>query len=92
MPAGFNFVQVALGLYINNLTIGSLPTLQLRKNAVAIVAAPSQNAAISWGITLTSGLLPVSPGDYIDAFFQVTGDASADITAARSFMSMQLIP
>ena len=92
IPNGFTRARVDVGLYIANMTAASAPTLLIRKNGTAIVGCPSTNTATNWGITLTSGFLAVSPGDYLDAHFTVTGDASVDITAARSFFSIELIP
>lgn len=92
VPNGYTRARVDVGLYINNITAASAPNLLIRKNGTTIVGCPSHNPGTSWGVTLSTGFLPVSPGDYLDAFFQVTGDASVDITAARSFFSIELLP
>ncbi len=91
VPNGFTRARVDLGLYVSNMTAASFPNLLMRRNGTTFVSCPSHNEGTTWGITLSSGLLACSPGDYFDAFFQVTGDASVDILAARSFMSIELV-
>jgi len=92
VPKGFTRARIDACLYITNMTIGSTPNFILRKNGTTMHGKPSQNAATSWGENLASGFCDVKPGDYFDCFLQVTGDASIDIFAARSFMSIELIP
>jgi hypothetical protein len=92
VPKGFTLARVDVSVYVTNMTAASAPNLLLRKNGTTIAGMPSHNEVTNWAGLVSSGLVPVSPGDYFDSFLQVTGDASIDILAARSFMSIELIP
>lgn len=88
VPAGVSYVQAGATVTVGNGTAGADMTLIIRKNGATSydgVALQSADAtAAGSNISACTGPVAVVAGDYFEAAFFYSTDASIDITAART--------
>lgn len=80
-----SFVEIGGAIYDSGLTASNAPAIHLQKNGTSFGAIQDHNPALAYGSMVSSGPMQVAGGDYFQLFYQVTGDTSSTVLAARSF-------
>ena len=86
-----SYVEVGGLLFALSLGATNLPTLHIRKNGATIGAFIEHNSGANWAAGVSSGPLLVASADYFELLYQVSGDASSDIMAARSAFWLRVL-
>jgi hypothetical protein len=95
IPSGVSKVNVRATIRVNNVTGNTLTQVAIRKNGSAdydgAASQDTSNANTTRDITVCGLAIPVTPGDYFEAYlFQIT-DTAIDVVAARSSFSIQQV-
>lgn len=96
VPLGVTKVRLSGQVRIANGTIGDWAYLAVQKNGSLVWdGVPSSFIGDLTGgthaLTITSSVVDVVAGDYFELYFQVESDNSIDITATRSWFSIEVV-
>lgn len=94
IPSGASYVRLAGQITLANHTTDQYAGIYIIKNGSAFDGYGHQMNEIGQAaarINASSAVIAVTPGDYFEMMLQVEVDASVDVTANRSWFSMEVV-
>lgn len=94
VPAGVTKVRVGATLALGVVTADNYAVGTITKNGATFVGAPNsaqESGTTSPTVTLASGVLAVTAGDYFETLLQLESDTSITVSAATSCFWMEII-